>query len=338
LGLGLSCAAVWTLLWPALKTPTRTAVAVLLALLVTILSPVAAVLPGHPIVGLGWLWYGGGWVAIATFFVVTVGLASALVHPALVSRFPHKGAAWLGVLLLGCVIGGFGHKLDGGDKDRGRIAGHFGAMHTTWGSFPANDDEVISRVEKIGKVVKALAGGDDGIDTVVFPESIIGIYEPGTHAVIKREVLRGAAAAGQTVIVGADLPIGGEKHQTVALVFRPDGSSSYIAARQTTPLSQWRPWSSKLHYPADWLGKSVTDVGSGVAARIMICHEEFMPVLHLLSEAFENQQLVITLANRSASNNELSSTIQSAHTEGMARLFGRKWLRSVNGPTDGKKG
>lgn len=335
--LGLLCAATWTLLWPSRRRPWFTPVAVLGALVLTLASPIATFLPGHPIVGLGFLWNGGGWIAVAAFMTSIPVIAYALVHK-LPSRWPERNSLpWIALLLLTIVIGLSGEKLDGTDTTRGRVAGRIGAIHTEWGMFPASDLESIQRVEKVGKAVASLAGGSDGFDTVVFPESIIGWYEPGLHAVIDSEILRNAKRTGQTVILGADIQHKPGILENIAIVFRPDGSSSYISARQTMPGVGWKPWGRDSYYPADWLGKSVTNVGDGINARIMICHEEYMPILHLLSEALEDQQLVIAIANRWASRNELATTVQSAHTEGMARLFARKWVRAENGPLPAKK-
>lgn len=330
--LGVACALAWTLFWPSKTRPWVTVAAIYAALLATLLSPLAAVLPGHPIVGLGFLWFGGGWFAVAAFFVVIPALGYALVHE-IPKRWPQRQThPWLALIFIGALVGTIGGRLDGTDSSRGRAVGRMGAIHTAWGGFPGQDTEAIERVEKIGKSLKLLAGGVDGFDTVVFPESIIGWYEPGIHAVIKSEILQTAKRNGQTIILGADTQVRPGQFQNIAIVFRPDGSSSYISARQTTPATQWNPLNKNIHFPVDWLGVSTTNVGSGVTARIMMCHEEFMPILHLLSEARENQQLVIAIANRWASRNELASTVQSAHTEGMARLFGRRWLRAENGP------
>ena len=332
LGLGILSALAWTLFWPSRKRPWMTPVAVFLALLVTIVSPVALVMPGHPIMGLGFLWQAGGWVAVTAFLLLTPTLAYALVHkvPPVIRKTP--GVQWVALLLLATLVGLGGQKLDGDDATRGRVAGRMGTVHTQWGGFPTDDTESVQRVMKMGTMVASLAGGHDGFDTVIFPETIIGRYEPGIHAIIKKEILSSSAITGQTVIMGAEIETDAGRFQNAAIIFRPDGSSSYISARQTTPVANWRPWDSKAHYPADWLGTSTANVQRGVRARIMLCSEEYMPIMHLLSEAREEQQMVIAMANRWASHNDLSTTVQSGHTEGMALLFGRNWLRAENKP------
>lgn len=137
---------------------------------------------------------------------------------------------------------------------------------------------------------------------------------------------------GQTIVLGADVHIGGNRFQNAAIIYRPDGSSTTIVARQTVPVAQWRPWSSGGHFPADWLSHNTADIGDGVRTRFIFCHEEWMVVLHLLSEAREEHGLIIAMANLWAARNPTASYVQGLHTQGMALLFGRTYVRAVNGP------
>ncbi len=334
LGQGLLAASTWGLLWPNRRSPKAVGVMTFVVLVATLLLPWAAVVPsGPPIMGLGFLMPGTGWFGVALFFTALPMLAGYAAHVAMqkgVGRLNGSVIAMLATLLLGIVFGLAGDKLDSSDKGRGRMAGRIAAIHTDWGRFPNTDEEILNRVDKVGKIVRSLAGGPDGFDTVVFPESILGIYDVGTSAVLQGSVLINAREAGQTVVIGADLKIGHGRYQNVAIAFRPDGSTSYIAARQTPPVVAWAPWLNDGHFPADWLANSTVNVGGGVRARFMFCFEEYMPLLHLISEAREDQNMVIAMSNGWASQNPLSSAIQSGHTEGMAKLFGRQWIRAEN--------
>ena len=119
--------------------------------------------------------------------------------------------------------------------------------------------------------------------------------------------------------------------QKAALVFRADGSSSYVVARQPVPLAEWAPWREQGTYEIDWFANSVASIGGGVKARVVFCYEEYIPILHLISEAREEHNMVLVLANLWAASS-LADEIQRAHTEGMARLFRRPWVRAVNFP------
>jgi hypothetical protein len=333
-GQGLLAASTWALLWPKRRTPRYVGLMTFAVLLATLLLPWAAVVPsGPPIMGLGFLLPGTAWFGVAMFFIVLPLLAAYAAHVSL-----QRGVGWLNgpkiallaTVLLGIVFGLAGDKLDSSEEGRGRMVSRIAAVHTQWGKFPNTDEETLKRIDKIGKIVRSLAGGPDGFDTVVFPESILGIYDVGTSAVLQGAVLINAREAGQTVVIGADLKIGNGRYQNVAIVFRPDGSTSYIAARQTSPVATWAPWLNDGHFPADWLANSTVNIGGGVRARFMFCFEEYMPLLHLISEAREDQNLVVAMSNGWASQNPLSSAIQSGHTEGMAKLFGRPWIRAEN--------
>jgi hypothetical protein len=180
-----------------------------------------------------------------------------------------------------------------------------------------------------------MAGGEDGLSTVVFPEGILGLYDPSLYTVLKVALLNKSRQAGQTVVIGTDLQTSKREFQTVAVVFKPDGTSTYIASRQAPPVSMWAPWSPYRHYPSNWFADNTIGISKGIRARIMFCYEEYLPFLTLIDEAMYDQNLVITMSNLWASNSRLPNTIQAAHTQGMALLFGKQWVRSVNMPKAG---
>jgi len=326
LGIGLVAALVYGSLWRRRWTPLTLASAAVALLLLTMVG--AVVLPGHMLVGWGFLLPGWGWFGVACMFIVTPLLAVALAI-----WLPRRFARWwtptaaLGVVVL--VVGVLGER-PADSPTAGRLAGSVGAINTQWGEFPEPGSmEVIQRIMKIGQAAQQLAGGEGGLSTVVFPETVLGRYDPSLFPVIQMEIANRIKATGQTVVVGADVMSGPGRYLNAAIIVRPDGSTSWLSARQTTPVGQWRPWHA-LHMPADWLAPSVVELGPGIKARLMFCHEEYMPLLHLLSEAREPHNLVVGLANLWAASDALPNAVQSAHTEGMARLMGRRWVRAVN--------
>ena len=194
----------------------------------------------------------------------------------------------------------------------------------------------MTRLGQISRATLALSGGEGEVRTVVFAESSLGVYDPTMFPAVKRDILSKIEKTGQTVVVGVDLEQGPGRLSKVALVLRPDGTSSYAASRQPIPVVEWSPW-SRPTYAMNWLANSTVNVGSGVNARVMFCYEEYIPALHLISELQGDNHMVIAVANLWASNNPLTNFVQSAHTEGMARLFGRHWVRAVNFPKSPEK-
>lgn len=255
-------------------------------------------------------------------------LGYALVHrPKTMFAAFDRTPSWALVACLGLVVGVAGTKLDSSGSVIGHSAGQIVAVNTAWGGFPTTDDEIIKRATEMGATSRKLASG---FKTVIFPEAVLGVREVGNFAVFKSEVLRRAARDGQVIVVGAYLDLGHGRLQNAALVFRPDGTNSEVIAKQTPPLATWNPTAKNGHVPANWLAKATTNIAPGINARIMLCYEEYIVFFHLLSEAREDQQIVVSIANRWASHDELSSIVQAAHTEGMARLFDRPWVRAEN--------
>lgn len=334
------CGLFWAALWPRQGAGKgHVATAAIGATLGALLPPVALVMPGHPVAALGYLIEGGGWVALLAYFCVIGWAATELrgLAEGNVLRWT-RGLAQPAVILVATgALWVVGAKLDGSDQTRGRLVGKWGAVRTEFGPPPVNDDQAVDRIARIGRMVRSLAGGEDGLDVVVLPETILGVAEPGNLAVLRSEVLVGARAAKQTVVLGAVEPQGAGRFANLAMGFRPDGSTWKVAARQSVPVASWAPWSGHEHYPSDWLGPATAEVTPGVRARFMMCYEEWMPILHLMPEVIERQNLVIAMANRWSTSSPLASAIQSAHTEGMAKLFRRPWLRSENLPAAGGK-
>lgn len=333
---GLVCGSAWALCWPRSSGSSRVVIGTLAALVVTLAPPVGAMLPGHPLVGMGYVAGATGWFGVALYFATTAFVCWFF---RVWVRFHVGPRRW--VVLAGIVVLGGFLWLDGArpDPSGGKVVGKVGAFHSRWGEYPRRDSlEVMGRIAKIGQATAELAGGVDGIDTVIFPESVIGVYDPSLLPVVELEVLRKTRRSGQNVVVGADLPAADRTVRKAAIVFRPDGSSSYLAARQPVPVAEWRPWSDGNSVPIDWLAESTVNIGGGIRARIMFCYEEYIPALHLLSEARSKHHMVVAIANLWAATNPLASSIQASHTEGMARLFGRPWIRSVNLPSESSPG
>lgn len=330
LGQGAACGLGWALAWTTRSGIPATLQSWLLALVLTLLPPLAMILPGHPLMAVGYLLPGTAWVGVALYVAGTAVLL-VLLRVQIGRKFPLR-TLQLQALALLVAAGALLLFADKADDQAGKVVGKIGALTTRWGGFPARDSlEVMLRIDKIGRATRSLAGGEGEISTVVFGESVLGIYDPSLYAPFESDVLKDARAAGQTVVVGADLPVKGGVLQKAALIFRADGSSSYVVARQPVPFAEWAPWSQKGTYEIDWLGTSVVNVGGGVRARVVFCYEEYIPMLHLMSEAREDHHMVVVLANLWAAG-PLADEIQKAHTEGIARLFRRPWVRAVNFP------
>ena len=65
---------------------------------------------------------------------------------------------------------------------------------------------------------------------------------------------------------------------------------------------------------------------------MIFCYEEYLPALYLINEARDDFEVYVAMTNTWAAESELASLIQTKHSLGMARLFGRPYLKAENRP------
>lgn len=323
LGSGLVGGLAWSAGWTASAVPWRRAAASVVAWALTLAPPVAVMVMGHPVIAWGYLLGGSGWLGV---------LASAAVPALILAKvpkipWPTVRWAWLIVPVLGASgsAGVLAYR-----SSESQFVGDLVAISTPWGA--AKDGmEILTRIERIGQV-NARFAQDTDTRVLIYPESILQRYEPALFPVLEMEVINPAARAGQTIIVGTDLPTSTGNYETAAIAFYPDGKTATALARQTVPFALWRPWQALGYSTSDWTANNILTVKPGVRARIVFCYEEYIPILSLMNEAMDAHNLVIVLANTWASESELGPVIQARHSEGVAKLFGKRLLRAENRP------
>lgn len=323
--IGLVSAIVWAAFWTSSSRPWVVGLLAGLAFVVTLLPPWAVVMPGHPIVGWGFVLEGWAWFGIALGIAAT-GFVCAGVRSASSSK-RQAVAARAGIALVAALLLVISFKQD---RLSGQIVGDMYAFSTGWGDPPSNDDETVERIEKAGTLINAVASSPGGAGRLlVLPETAIGKFDPTFAAVLNAEIGAQVRATGQAVVLGTEIGRPDGSNENLALLIRPDGTNDYAKQRQPPLLSMWAPW-RKGHFPADWSSSNILQISEGIRARVMFCYEEYIPALHLLNEAYDDHNLVIVMANGWAAPNITASDVQAAHSEGMARLFGRRYLRAEN--------
>lgn len=305
--------------WTASGNPWRKALAAVLGWVVTLLPPVAAVLPGHPVIAWGYITPGWQWIG-----VVLSALVPAAAIGLLTAHEKARATAFGSVVLLsaGLVAMSLNFK-----NDENRYINNLVAVSTNWGNITSPYD-VIDRVERMGNTAKEL--GKDGLaSVVVFPESVLGNYDQSLFPVLELELLRGAERDGQTIVLGVDMPTDDGGYETTALAFYPDGDVDKVVARQVVPFALWRPW-EKGTFRSDWRGTNILKLRDGIKARVIFCYEEYIPILSLINEARDEHQLVVIMSNTWADEGGANARIQNRHSEGIARLFGRHVIKAEN--------
>jgi hypothetical protein len=274
--------------------------------------------PGHPLVATGFVLPGAGWAGVMLALAMP-GLVLVAAH-ILPSRRLRRGAFGT---LVACLA------LAGVAAFQPAPAGALRGVHaerTAWGALRGQDAALL-RIQWMGA-----ARQEEGATTTVWPESIIGRYEPAMYQVLDIELLRDSRRAGRTQIIGMDLPLPGNRMLNAAVAFYPDGRTATAVARQPAPLSLWKPWRSADTFVADWSANNILNLGQGDRAALIFCYEEYLPLLYLLNEARDAPTLYLALANTWAAQSSGAAAIQTWHSLGMARLFGRPYLKAENRP------
>lgn len=332
---GLLASLVWMWAWAdSSETLKRVGVRQAVVYIVALIPPAALFCAGHPL--LGWSYAlpeGMAWFGLGLSIALTAGMAAAVQwlrqRHVQFGRWPVSAEWWLpaAVGLSAVALMSVAHLPSRPD---GRVAGDLVAITTPFGKPPTSNVELVQRIERLGKISRALSGGEGAPTVMVFPETALGLYDPSFGTVLSIELTEVAKAARQTVILGADQAMRDGSMLNVAMVLRPDGTSQVIRQRQPAPFSMWHPWWDQAHFPADWLASSTAQIAPGVRARFVFCFEEYVPFFALLSEAMEEPNLSIVMSNLWSASDPLADAVQRTHSEAIARLFKRQYLRAQN--------
>lgn len=255
LGCALVSGALWSIGWSTAATVAPRAGRMVLAWLLALVPPAALAVPGHPLVGVGYVLPGAGWLGVAAGAALAAGAGGSARarHPAAVCAF------WIAATT---ALAGSGIA-NGPEPVAGEVR-QVSAISTDWGAL-AGADEALARIRGMGEVRGTAA-------VVVWPESVIGRYEPAMQPVLELELLARSRAAGRTQVVGMDLPAAGNRMASAAVAYFPDGSSATAFARQPAPIALWRPWRSDGTFIAQWSASNLLPLGPGERAAVIFCY------------------------------------------------------------------
>ena len=311
----LATGSVWACGWSGSPRLRDRVAAISLAWWLALLAGV--VVPGHPLIAAGFAAPGTGWLGVGlASFVPALALAlGGAVRPA-------TRRALLVLVLAAFAVAGALQVPAVPSSPFGSIA----AQSTAWGPS-THPDAALQRLQHIGRT-----SSESPARQLVWPESILGRYEPALVPALEIELLRPARAAGRTLVIGMDLPMAGNRLRNAAVAFYPDGRHAVAVARQPAPVSLWKPWRQSDTFVADWRASNVLELGDGERAALIFCYEEYVPLLYLLNEARDAPTVYVALANTWAAREPEAAAIQTWHSLGMARLFGRPYLKAENRP------
>jgi len=315
---GLVGAMPWAIAWWARAGERWTLVASVLAGFMLSLLPFFAVLQGgHPLYGWGNALEGMRWFGI----IVALGFTG------LFAWLPKVERVKILALLIPALLIVSWHQ----PRMEMRGAGQVQAVLTQLGEPPSNDRTVVDRYLKVGEIIKGVKRrlNEDGL-ILLFPETTLGAYDSSfafNHRMLKSTLERSKMGA----VIGREVTQGDGTRLNQALYLSPSGAEQAVNQSNPALLSMWAPWSKDL-FTIDWARDNRLYLDGGAVARVVICYEEFLPFIFLRDEWRGGHDLVFAMANAWPTTDVTLSRVQVAHIEGMAKLFGRKVVRSENSP------
>lgn len=315
---GIVGAMPWALAWWVQAGKRWTRVASVLAGFLLSLLPFFAVLQGgHPLYGWGNALEGMRWIGI----ILALGITG------LFAWMPkNERVKTLTVLIPVLLFVSWNQpRMDM------RGAGPVQAVSTKLGEPPSSDRSTVDRYLKIGEITKGVRRRltEDEL-ILLFPETTLGAYDSSfgfNHRMIKSTLDR----ANIGVVIGREVTNEDGTRLNQALYLSPSGAEQVINQSNPALLSMWAPWKND-RFTIDWARDNRLYLDGGTVARVVICYEEFLPFIFLRDEWVGGHDIVLAMANAWPTNDMTLSNVQAAHTEGMAKLFGRRVVRSENRP------
>lgn len=314
---GIVGAMPWAIAWWSRAGKRWTLVASVLAGFMLSLLPLFAVLQGgHPLYGWGNALEGMGWF----------GIVLALGFTGLIAWLPKVERVKTLAVLIPVLLYVSWHQ----PRMEMRGAGQVQAVPTKLGEPPSNDRTVVDRYLKVGEIIKGVKRrlNEDGL-ILLFPETTLGAYDSSfafNHRMLKSTLERSKMGA----VIGREVAQEDGTRLNQAVYLSASGAEQVVSQSNPALLSMWAPWKTNT-FTIDWSRDNRLYLDGNAVARVVICYEEFLPFIFLRDEWRGGHGLVLAMANAWPTTDVTLSRVQVAHTEGMAKLFGRKVVRSENG-------
>lgn len=310
-------ATLWVL--TALGSSRWTRVVTIMAMQAVLLVPPAWLLGiAHPVLGIGFLLGGAGWIGLA------VGLAAPSIVGVMLRGSPQRVPY---VAILALVLAGL--SWNGADADLRFGPGTFGVVSRA-GPPTAPDMDAAARLPKLADAIRAANEGAEGADRlklIAFPEAVIGVANESLPLLVRIELQPVVDKEKVSAFVGVDRLLLGRR-QVSALLVTPGQPPQWIDARQPMPVTLWRPWESD-GFEADWSRSSLAVVPGVGRVWISFCFEDVVPGFALSAIWRHRPDMLISMANNWWST-EAGSQAQARSIESIARLFRIPLVRSVN--------
>lgn len=302
---------VWAALaaTPAMLLPSRFApYSLALGAAITAITPIGMM---NPIIAAIAFWPGGQWLGLA--FAVTI-----LALPA-IRRDKAFVAASVGVMLWGTVQNAWY------EHDKPSPPEYAHAVTTYEGWHPSLAIEWFGRQARIADAVKNDIAS--GAMLVATPEATVDKWDAWAEAVW-RHTKAAAQEADSMVLLGVYRELPDKTWQNGLLDL---ASGEFYGATMPMPISMWKPWSKREHYPVDLSQIARTIRTPQGEAAYLICWEEMLLWPLAAKMTAGDPELLISAANQWFTNGSTKEA-QQRSIEMQARLWGVPLLRAVNWP------
>lgn len=283
-------------------------VPLILALLA--LPPLGVFGLANPLTAAGALFPGVRWTGLALTLVLTVAYACAA------ARSPRV----LAILL--CVhVGAFSY---GWHYDE--PVSPWQGVNTAYGRLDEPGQDVFMRAHSVHRLLGNKVGAAAPGATLIFPETIIGLWTQAAADFWTVNVLDETARTGKNVLLSGLLPHADGTYESILIAV---GSSIRLvyAQRVPVPISMWKPFSPG-GARANWLDAGVFEfAGKRVAA--FVCYEQLLVWPVVLSFMHE-PQVVIAVSNGWWARDTSIPTAQLTAMRAWARLFGTPLVFAAN--------
>ncbi|MDN0082334.1 hypothetical protein QU487_06155 [Crenobacter sp. SG2305] len=316
LGLWLLSSAVLSVPWVVAR---RSFLGLILALLLVSLPPIGLIGWLNPVLSAGDLFPGAGFAGMAALLC----LWAAFSRPSLPKRRQALAVVTVAAMSVLC----------NATYSPRPVPSTWKAVNTQLGKFPTNLMEAVDRQIKVIDVAQRAL--NSGAQLVLLPEQVTGWFDDSMLSVWTREFAHFPWRNRQMLLVGAERPItpGGKEYRNALGAWIQGDFLGYVSARQTVPVSMWKPWDrTNERAPADWFKLNMMPVPLGSETKLVatvFCFEELLVFPLFSTLALESPYAILSVVNGWwASPDE--HRLQRQHIEAWAKLFNLPLLRAVN--------
>lgn len=302
----------WVVLWEGKDNSFyRTFLRLLLVFIIISIPPVGLFGWASPLLAVGILFPGSGWLGLLVFLILVSFLKLASVKKqGNVYYYVAVTAVILAALIpqpkASAVAG-----ITGIDTHYGRVAS--GSVRFTDAFMRTSD--IAARTLSINS------------NYILVPETVAGIWTQ-----VSEDFWSGLAnllkQREQTLIVGAEIYDVAGKYDNCMIFLGFDGNKRY-RQRVPVPISMWRPFSGAGTANAYWFESGVVELTDGRRAAILICYEQFI-VWPVFLSFIASPDILITTANQWWCRETSIPAIQLQCATSWARLFNVPLVSATN--------